>query len=172
MRTLCLFRHAKSSWDDPTLADHERPLAPRGMRAAPVVADHLQTMEIVPQVVLCSSARRTVQTLELIRDAIPAECDVHIEDGLYHGTVDALLGRLRDLPDSAHTVMLIGHNPELQELALLLTGSGAQSGLMARKFPTAAAATLDADIDHWSDLSTRCARLRWFVRPRDLNAPR
>jgi len=174
MRTLCLFRHAKSSWDDPTLADHDRPLAPRGIRATPVVADHLQTMGIVPQLVLCSSARRTVQTLELLGDAIPADCDVRIEDELYHGDVDALLDRLRALPDTVHTTMLIGHNPELQQLALLLAGSGrgAQAGRLARTFPTAAAATLDADVDDWSDLSSGCARLRWFTRPRDLDAPR
>jgi phosphohistidine phosphatase len=173
MRTLCLLRHAKSSWDDPTLADHARPLAPRGIHATPVVADHLQTMGLVPQVVLCSSARRTVQTLELLGDAIPADCDVRIEDELYHGNVDALLDRLRALPDTVHTAMLIGHNPDLQHLALVLAGSGgAQLGRLARKFPTAAAATLDADVAAWSDLSGGCARLRWFTRPRDLDAPR
>jgi phosphohistidine phosphatase len=172
MRTLYLLRHAKSSWDDHTLADHDRPLASRGIRATPYIADHMREAGIVPDVLLCSSARRTRETLELLGDAVPTECEVHVEDGLYGAPADTLLERLRALPGSVHRAMLIGHNPALQQLALLLAGSGDRLGRMTEKFPTAALATLDASIERWPDLAQGCARLTGFVRPADLDAPR
>ncbi|HSJ46610.1 MAG TPA: histidine phosphatase family protein [Euzebyales bacterium] len=172
MRTLYLLRHAKSSWHDPSLADHDRPLASRGIRATPYVADHLRQIGIVPDVVLCSSSRRTRQTLDLLGDAIPSDTDVRIEEELYHAAADTLLDRLRLLPDSARRAMLIGHNPAMQQLAVLLAASGDHLERMARKFPTAALATLDAAIDGWADLAAGCAELAGFVRPDDLNAPR
>ena len=170
MRTLYLLRHAKSSWDNPHLVDHDRPLAPRGIRATRHVADHMREAGIAPQVVVCSSARRTRETVELLGDAVPTECDVHVEDGLYEATVDALLERLRALPASVDRAMLVGHNPALQHLALLLVGSGDRLGRMTRKFPTAALATLDASIEGWPDLTAGCAQLTGFMRPRDLEA--
>ncbi len=172
MRTLYLLRHAKSSWDDPTLGDHERPLATRGVGATPYIADHMRDARIAPDVLLCSSARRTRETLDLLGDAIPADCEVHIEDGLYGASADALLDRLRALPDTTHRAMLIGHNPALQRLAWLLAHSGAKLSRLNRKFPTAALATLEAPIDGWSDLSRGSAELTGFVRPKDLRAPR
>lgn len=172
MRTLYLLRHAKSSWDDPGLADHDRPLAPRGLRAVPCVAEHLRTEGIVPDVVLCSSARRTRETLDLLGDAIPSGCDVRVEDELYDANADELLERLHALPDSVHRAMVIGHNPATQQLALWLAASGERVDQMARKFPTAALATLDASIATWPDLAPGSAQLTGFVRPKDLDAPR
>ena len=172
MRTVYLLRHAKSSWDDPSLFDHDRPLAPRGLRATPYVADHLRDAGVVLEVVLCSSARRTRQTLDLLGDAIPTDCDVQVDDELYGAPADELLERLRALPDGVHRAMLIGHNPAVQELALLLSSSGDRMDRMARKFPTAALATLDTATDHWSDLAAGSATLTEFVRPKDLDAPR
>lgn len=172
MRTLYLLRHAKSSWDDPILTDHDRPLAARGIRATPYVADHLRHAGIVPDVVLCSSSRRTRETLDLLGDAIPADTDVRVEEGLYHATVAALLDRLRVLPDSTRRPLLIGHNPAVQQLAVVLAASGQHREQMARAFPTAALATLDAPIDGWADLAAGCATLAGFVRPKDLKAPR
>jgi len=172
MRTLYLLRHAKSSRDDPALADHDRPLAPRGIKATPVVADHLRDAGVVPDVVLCSSARRTRQTLDLLGDAVPPDCDVRIEDGLYQASAQTLLERIHALPDGAPRAMLIGHNPALERLALLLAASGDHLDRMASKFPTAAVATLEAAVDSWSDLTPGSARLTAFVRPDDLDAPR
>lgn len=166
MSTLYVLRHAKSSWDDPTLADHDRPLARRGITAAPLIADHMRSEGIDPDVVLCSTARRTRQTLDLLGDAIPADSDVHIEPGLYGASTDALIARLRILPDTAERALVIGHNPGLEQLVSLLAGD------RPAKFPTAALATLDAAIDRWSDLTNGCARLTAFVRPRDLGASR
>jgi phosphohistidine phosphatase len=172
MRTLYLLRHGKSSWDDPTLADHDRPLGPRGIRATPVVADHLRHAGIVPDVVLCSSSLRTRETLDLLGDAIPPTSEVRVEEGLYHASADRLLHRLRMLSNGTQRAMLIGHNPAVQQLAVLLAGSGEHLARLNRKFPTAALATLDASIDRWKDLAAGCATLTGFVRPKDLNAPR
>lgn len=172
MRTLYLLRHAKSSWADATLADHDRPLAPRGIRATPYVADHLRAEGIAPDLLLCSSARRTRETLDLLGDAVPADCDVRVDEGLYGMSVEALLEWLRALPDSAHGVMVIGHNPALEQLALLLATAGELRDRVARKYPTAALATLEASIDGWPDLAAGCAQLTGFVRPKDLDAPR
>jgi phosphohistidine phosphatase len=168
MLTLHLLRHAKSSWDDPGLADHDRPLAPRGTRAAGTMAAHMRAAGIRPDLVLCSSSQRTRETLDLLGDAVPAGCDVRIEDWLYGAWAEELLDRLRRLPPEARHVLLIGHNPGLQDLALQLASSGELLAEVAEKFPTGSLATLEADIGAWPDLAPGCARLAGFVRPRDL----
>ena len=159
-RHLLLLRHAKSSWDDPSLADHDRPLAPRGRRAAKLMAAHLRRSGADVSLVLCSSARRALQTLELV--APPGE--VRIEDELYGASADRLLARLVRVPDTHGAVLLIGHNPAMQELADGLAPGG---GLAEQKFPTGALATL-AFGGSWRGLEWGCAELTEFVRPRDL----
>ena len=121
MKRLFLLRHAKSSWDDADLADRDRPLAPRGRRAAGAIARHLRDEEISPSLVLCSPARRTRETLE----AVDPSGDVRIEDELYGASEAELLERLRRVPEAIESVMLIGHNPAIQELALGLASRGA-----------------------------------------------
>jgi phosphohistidine phosphatase len=157
---LLLLRHAKSSWDNPSLADHDRPLAPRGRRAAKLMGAHLRRSPLDVSVVLCSSARRALQTLELV--APPGE--VEIEDELYGASADGLLERLMRVPDVHNAVMLIGHNPAMQELAAGLAPGG---GLAEHKFPTGALATLTFS-GPWSGLEWGCAELTGFVRPKDL----
>jgi phosphohistidine phosphatase len=159
-RHLLLLRHAKSSWDDPSLADHDRPLAPRGRKAATLIRAHLRRSGIEMSLILCSSARRTVQTLELVAPG----GEVAIEDELYGASADGLLTRLREVPDHDSAVMLIGHNPAMQDLA---AGLAAGAGLGEQKFPTAALATL-AFTGLWRELDWGSADLIEFVRPRDL----
>jgi phosphohistidine phosphatase len=168
MRMLYVLRHAKSSWDDPSLADRDRPLAARGRRAAPLIGDHLRRLGIAPQVVLCSSSRRTRETLDLLGDVVAQDGEVSIDDDLYHATPATLLVRLRQVPDTASDVLLIGHNPALQQLVLMLAGSGGSRAQVARKFPTAALATLRATVGGWADLDVGRASLTDFVRPKDL----
>jgi len=141
VRSLYLLRHAKSSWDDPALADHDRPLAPRGRRDGKLIAEHLHSEGIEPELVLCSSAVRTQETLELIRSAL-AGATVAVEDELYGASSDELLGRIRAVPDEVASVMVIGHNPGLHQLALVLAASGGERDRLREKFPTAALATL------------------------------
>ena len=167
-KRLFVLRHAKSSWDDPGVADHERPLAPRGRRAVEAIAAHVNAAGIAPDLVLCSSARRARETLE----AAAVGGEHVIEPDLYGASCEDVLERLRRLPEEVVSVMLVGHNPTLQALVLRLTddhnGSEA-SGLaeVRRKFPTGALATLTFD-GAWTELSPRSARLAAYVRPKSL----
>ena len=168
-RTLYLLRHAKSSWSDPALADEERPLAPRGRRDAKRVCEHLERLGIAPALVLCSSARRAVQTLELLQPALGPVTPVLIEPELYGATAEELLGRLRALPDDVASVLLIGHNPGLQDLALLLASAGAELSRVEAKFPTSALATFSLPKAAWRQLSQGEAVLDAFVVPKQLH---
>ena len=159
MRTLYLLRHAKSSWDDPALPDRERPLAPRGRRDARRIGKHLRRLGITPALVLCSSAVRTQETRDLLRPAL-AEVEVHVEEQLYGASSETLLERIHSVPDEGNSVLLIGHNPGLQDLALALAASGAER--LEAKFTTAALATLA--LECWSSLSraTPSSSPTWF----------
>jgi phosphohistidine phosphatase len=163
---LYLLRHAKSSWADPTLADHERPLAPRGRRDAKRIAKHLRRLGCEPELILCSSAVRTRETLELLRSAVPASA-VNIEEDLYAASRDELSARLRLVPDAVVSVMLIGHNPGLQQLALDLASAGDELERLAARFPTAALATF-ALAKSWSRLAPADATLEAYVVPKQL----
>jgi phosphohistidine phosphatase len=167
-KRLFVLRHAKSSWDDPGLDDHERPLAPRGRRACAGMAEHIRTAGIAPDVVLCSTARRTRETLE----GVDPPGERLIEDALYSASAQDLLDRLHRLPDDVGSVMLIGHNPAVQMLVLRLArrDDEQQSGRAAveRKFPTGALAALTFECD-WEELGPGSARLAAFLRPKELN---
>jgi phosphohistidine phosphatase len=170
-KRLFVLRHAKSSWDNPGLDDHERPLAPRGRRALEVMSSHIRASGIAPAVVLCSTSRRTRETL----DGIGVGGEHLIEPGLYSATCDDLLTRLRELPDGVSSAMLIGHNPAMQLIVLRLTNQGGtdvddpRREAIKRKFPTGALATLSFDCA-WNDLASGRARLEEFVTPKGFNA--
>jgi phosphohistidine phosphatase len=168
MHTLYLLRHAKSSWADPTLPDRERPLAQRGRRDAKRIAKHLARLAIQPELILCSPAKRTRQTLELVGPALGAAGTTRLEAELYAASADELLGRVRGLPEGVGTVMLIGHNPGLQDLAVVLASGGAGLERLAAKFPTAAVATLTLGNTAWSELSEGDALLAAYVVPKQL----
>jgi phosphohistidine phosphatase len=169
-KRLFVMRHAKSSWDNPGLDDHERPLAPRGWRAVEVMSSYLQTTGIEPQLVLCSSSRRTRETL----DGLAVGGEHLIEPALYTATCDDVLARLRALSDGVSSVMLIGHNPTVQILTLRLSNRSTSGPTdprreaMKRKFPTGALATLSFDCA-WSDLAAGLAQLDEFVTPKGFN---
>jgi phosphohistidine phosphatase len=166
VHSLYLLRHAKSSWDDPTLTDHDRPLAPRGRRDAKLIAKHLRRAGGDPELVLCSSAVRTRETLELLRPAL-AGATVMVEEELYGASSDDLLARVRLVPDPVASVLLIGHNPGLHELALSLATAGEELERLELKFPTAALATL-ALATTWSRLAPAGATLETYVVPKQL----
>jgi phosphohistidine phosphatase len=165
-KRLFVLRHAKSSWDDPSLADHDRPLAARGRKAAELLAEHLRTQDIHPIQVLCSSSRRTRETL----DGIAPDGERLIEPELYSATGQEVLERLRRVPEKVDSVMVVGHNPAMQLLVLHLAsrdGMGDGGAEVERKFPTGALATLTFNCA-WSELESGCATLVAFVRPRAL----
>ena len=167
MKRLYLLRHGKSSWKDTGLRDHDRPLAPRGRRAAEAIARHVRDYDLEPELVLCSTARRARETLDRIQSALGAPT-VELEDDLYAARADALLQRLRRVPDTLASVMLIGHNPGLQELALDLARPAPALSELARKFPTAALATLEFRASTWQELDHETGEFVALVRPRDL----
>jgi phosphohistidine phosphatase len=167
MKYLLLLRHAKSSWKDRELADHERPLAPRGRAAARLIAEYLRDDPAAPALVLCSSARRTRETLEHIAPALGEQVAVRIERELYAASEHRLLERLRAVGDDTVSVLLIGHNPGLEQLALDLAGSGEKLARLRRKYPTGALARLEFG-GRWRDLGPRSARLTHFVTPKQL----
>lgn len=170
MKTLYLQRHAKSSWTDPTLDDFDRPLNGRGRRAGTRIGTFLRDEDIRPALILCSAAKRARQTLKLIQAELGGKIPAKIEKCLYMATSAELLKRLAKVDDKVSSVMLIGHNPETQHLALELAGSGDGEAWesMSAKFPTAALAVLQCDIERWRDLRPQKASLESFVRPRDL----
>lgn len=170
-KRLFLLRHAKSSWDDPQLADHDRPLAPRGRRAAKAIAKHLRREDVVPEVVLCSSARRARETLELILPALGKDPSILIESELYGTPANELLERLRRLPEATGSAMLIGHNPAIQELALSLVAQGSERAAIEGKYPTAGLAALSFE-GSWSELDLGAADLVSFVTPKTLDPSR
>lgn len=167
MRTLHLLRHAKSSWEDETLTDHERPLSPRGIRDAKRIAKHLGTLHAPPEVVLLSSAVRTRQTLDLVKRSV-GEATVQVEDGLYGASAEALLERLRGIPEPVHSALVIGHNPGLQELVLLLAAPSPLLAEVTAKFPTGALATLALGDRTWRSVSQGGAELVGYTTPRKL----
>jgi phosphohistidine phosphatase len=173
-RRILLLRHAKSSWDDPTLEDRERPLAPRGRRAAKrmarVVAEQLAAEEPAP-LVLCSPARRARETLAPLAERLPEGARVRMEAGLYMASAGRLLARLQRLPASARVVLVIGHDPGLHELAnaLVRPGRTAAHARLRDKLPTGALVSLETRLSRWSALAPGSARLAAFTRPRDLD---
>jgi phosphohistidine phosphatase len=170
VKRLWLLRHAKSSWDDPSRSDTDRPLAPRGRRAAELMAAHLAASDVRPSVVLCSSSLRTRETLAAILPALGDALEVRIERALYGAGAAELLQRLRQVPTTAPSVMLIGHNPGIQDLALGLAASGRGPALAALrdKFPTGALATVDVEVEHWRDVDNGTATATTLVTPRSL----
>jgi phosphohistidine phosphatase len=163
MPTLYLLRHAKSSWDDPSLPDHDRPLARRGERAAAAMGEHLHSEGIAPRLVLCSTALRARQTLERLLLA----SEVRLERGLYGASETDLLLFLRGLPADLESAMMIGHNPAMQELALTLAAEGPELSRLHSKYPTGALLTLEFE-GGWDALGPHSALLVAFVRPKDL----
>jgi phosphohistidine phosphatase len=174
-RNLVLFRHAKSAWPD--VPDHERPLASRGIRDAPPMGRWLRDAGLVPGQVLCSTARRARETWQFAQAGLAATPPVSFEDRIYDATAAELLALIREMPPVTGTLLLIGHNPAIEDLALMLAapsgaaGPGAASRgdleRMRAKFPTAAIAVLKP-AGTWRGLDPGRARLTAFVTPRDL----
>jgi phosphohistidine phosphatase len=175
-RTLLLFRHAKSAWPD--VADHDRPLAGRGQRDAPAMGRWLREAGCAPDLVLCSTALRARETWRLAQEALGADPPVRFESRLYGASAAGLLDLARQAPAAVRTLLLIGHNPAIQDLALLLATPGpggiaaGEPGAVERaraKFPTAAIAALHL-AQPWPELAPGTARLSRFVIPRGLPA--
>lgn len=170
MRRLWLLRHAKSSWDDPDLPDHERPLADRGRRAAGLIARYLEETDVRPELVLCSSARRTRETLSIVLPSLGPSFTARIDPTLYTFESSRLRDQLAAIGDDLAAVMVVGHNPAIQDLASELAGAGSRLPDLRAKFPTCAIARLELDLARWVDIGPAVATLTGFVVPRELGA--
>lgn len=167
--TIYLLRHLKSSWDEPGLADRDRPLAPRGRKAGKKLARHLREAGVRPELVLCSPAVRTRETLAAVRSAL-GKPETRFLPELYAAAHDELLAALRGVEPGVRSVLLVGHNPGLHDLALALAGRGDEESCerLREKLPTGALVTLSFRAGSWIELMAGSGRLLDYVVPREL----
>lgn len=172
MRRLMLLRHAKSDWAKPGLDDHDRPLNARGREAAPRMGAYMARHGLLPDLIVASTARRVVETLDHLLPAFDRPPKIISEPRVYDAGEDTLLGILKETPRAAHNLLLVGHNPGMAELASLLIASGDADARqrLIEKFPTAALAVIDFALDDWGKLHPHGGRLDRFVVPRALEA--
>lgn len=170
MRTIYLLRHAKSGWGDPGLADFDRPLAPRGKKALRIMGDYLFAQGISPDYIYCSTALRTRETLDAIQTRLDDKVIIQMTSSMYLAEPQVLLDLIKNTADEMQTLMLIGHNPGIHELACALASNTDDAALarLKTKYPTAGLTTLETQAAQWREVAPDCCQLRGFVVPRDL----
>lgn len=169
MLRLLLLRHAKSDWPD-GVDDHERPLAERGRRASPLMARYMSGEGLIPDLALVSTARRTLETWELLRPVIGDDIGWREEPRIYEAPARVILDVVKSAEPSIGTLLVVGHNPGLHDTALRLTGEGREPDLtrLRQKYPTAGLAVIDFTATRWSDLASQSGELERFVTPRTI----
>ena len=160
MKTLFVLRHAKSSWDDPDLADFDRPLNDRGRKAAPFMGDVMQRNGFVPNVILSSPAARAKETAMLVNSGSASNAEIEYEDRIYEASPQTLLQVAAAIDDRHESAMMVGHNPGIEGFIRFLTGK-------MEPMPTAALAVVDLDISKWEQIGAGSGRLRKIIRPKD-----
>jgi phosphohistidine phosphatase len=168
MRSLYLLRHAKSDWDGSGVADFDRPLSERGFSAAPKMGQFMAENKLIPDRILCSAANRTRQTLSALLPHLGDVADIEIMESIYSGGAQEYFNLLRSQENEAETILLIGHNPSIQGLALALSGEGDQSmrEQMFAKYPTAGLSVIKFAIESWNDIDQGKGNLELFTTPR------
>jgi phosphohistidine phosphatase len=161
MKSLLLLRHAKSSWKDASLPDFDRPLKKRGRKAAPLVGKLMRERKLRPDLVFCSPARRTRDTLELVLEKAKLDAEPVFDKRLYAASASELLQVLAEVGEDVDEVLLVGHNPGLEDLLEILTGE-------APAVPTATLSRVALDIESWRDAREGSGRLEWIVHPGQL----
>lgn len=169
MKTLTLLRHAKSGWDDPVARDFDRPLNPKGQRAAQAMGRHMRGLGLAFDHVAASPAARVVETLEHVAAGYGSDLAPHWDQRIYLASAGTLLELVHEFPDRAGRVLLVGHNPGLEELVLDLVPAGSLRDHVEVKFPTASLAEMRFAVDRWQDVAADGGELIRFVRPRDLD---
>jgi phosphohistidine phosphatase len=161
MKTLFLLRHAKSSWSDASLTDFERPLNERGKKAAPRIGKYMRRHKLKPQLILCSPAKRARETVALVSAAASLTAELRYDERIYEASLTTLRAVVSQLDESAKTVLLVGHNPGLEELLESLTGE-------VQRLPTAALAHITLHIERWLDVREQSGELTRLVKPKEL----
>ena len=171
MRRLMLLRHGKSAWPD-GVDDHERPLAKRGRTTCSLMGRYMADEALLPDLTIVSTARRARESWELVRPAFAQDIVEHDEPRIYEASASAILDVVRKTRPDVHTLLLVGHNPGLHELALKLIGDGSSSDLsrLQQKYPTAGLVVIDFKFRRWSKISATLGRLERFETPKSVEA--
>jgi phosphohistidine phosphatase len=167
MKTLTLLRHAKSGWDDPSLNDFARPLNARGREAARAMGRELRALGLAWDLILASPAARVTETIDGLRESYGPIAPVY-DEKVYLASLDTLVELVRATDDACATLLLVGHNPGMERLALLLSRGGPLHDEVALKYPTGAVAEIAFPVEHWRDVAESGGTLARFLRPRDL----
>lgn len=160
MKTLYIFRHAKSSWDNPNLADFDRPLNDRGLKTAPFMGEIMFKNNFQPELVLSSPAVRAKETVNLLKTSANLPSKVEFDERIYEASPQTLLNVVSELDETAESAMLVGHNPGLEGLIKVLTGE-------FEPMPTAALAVIDLETESWNDITSESGKLRTVIRPKE-----
>jgi phosphohistidine phosphatase len=171
MRRLMLLRHAKSDWSLPGQSDHQRDLAARGRRTAPLIGRYMADHAMIPDHAIVSTANRTRETWRLVADMFPNKPQTEFEDRIYEASPRAILAAIADAPPAARSLLVVGHNPGFHDTANLLVESGDKRirKNLEDKFPTGALAVIDLEIDDWAQIRPGIGRLESFVTPRAID---
>jgi len=161
MRTLYLLRHAKSSWNDASLRDFDRPLNDRGRDAAERIGKRLASEKLNAPLVVCSPALRTRQTAEIVLSSSALRAEERLDERIYEASLRELMEVISEIPDDKPVAILIGHNPGFEELLAFLTGE-------TRRMPTCALAKIEFDVASWRDVRTGEGKLEWLITPKEL----
>ena len=171
-KTLYLLRHAKSGWDDPVARDFDRPLNKRGEKAARTIGQWMASNGVTFEHVIASPAVRVIDTLDVLWAGYGRKIEPTWERRIYLASSATLLDVLREVSDEHDSVLMVGHNPGMEDIVFDLVADDGNSPLRDEvevKYPTAALAQLEIDIDRWADIGRPVAHLKRFVRPRDLD---
>lgn len=169
MKTLTLLRHAKSGWDAPVARDFDRPLSPRGRKAARAMGREMKRLDLGFDRVLASPAARVTETLTELAQGYGGAVATDFDEHIYLAPTETLIEIVRAADDAHARLLVVGHNPGMEQLALLLAGAGALRDRIAAKYPTGALAELRFDSPSWRDVAPGSGRLERFIRPRDLD---
>lgn len=161
MKTLYVLRHAKSSWDNDSLSDFERPLNERGFETAPIMGKIMRENDFVPEMIVCSTAKRAEQTAQLVKESAKFEAEIKFEDAIYEASSMTLLRIVSEISDEFGRALIVGHNPGFENLVRVLTGK-------SETMPTAALAVIDLEIESWNEANADSGNLREFIRPKDI----
>ncbi|MBX7171567.1 MAG: histidine phosphatase family protein [Pyrinomonadaceae bacterium] len=161
MKTLLIMRHAKSSWDNPDWSDFERPLNKRGLKTAPFMGSIIYTNNIRPDLIISSPAKRAKQTAVLVKETAQVEKAIQFEDKIYEASATTLLYLATEFSDKYETILIIGHNPGIEEFIRLLTGDYCS-------MPTASLAKILVNVDSWREIALNKGFLETVFRPKDL----
>jgi phosphohistidine phosphatase len=169
MRTLYVLRHAKSDWGDASLSDFDRPLNGRGWKAAKAMGSEMRERGLAPDFVLLSPSARTTETLARVEEGFGATFEKVEERSIYLAETGTLVELVKNVPARSERLMIVGHNPGMHELVLVLS-SGPQDlrAEAAAKFPTGALAEISFDVNDWADVAPGSGYIRSFLKPREL----